>query len=114
MSTKRKRAPAKKAAGKRGKRKEESDVDSEMSDASDAENTTQPDEVLIAGHGDVLDEPTPLPQELLNTLIKPAGQLMFFGNVNWDNVGRKDVKGAQKLQPNLYYPHRLTNLKVCL
>ncbi|CAH0557019.1 unnamed protein product [Brassicogethes aeneus] len=114
MSTKRKRAPAKKAGGKRGKRKEESDIDSDLSDRSDAENATQPDEVLIAGHGDALDDPTPLPQELLKSLIKPAGQLLIFGSVNWDSVGKRDPKAIQKVRPNLYIPHRFTEQKVRL
>lgn len=111
MSTKRKRAPAKKPASKRGKRKD-SDIDSDLSDNSEAENSTQPDEVLIAGHGDVLDEQTQLPQELLKTLIKPAGQLLIFGMVNWDQVGRRDqgTKGATK--PNIYVPNRFTDIKV--
>lgn len=112
MSTKRKRAPAKKAGGKRGKRKEDSDLDSDLSERSDNENTIQPDEVLIAGHGDALDEPTPLPQELLNTLIKPAGQLVIFGSVNWDTVGKREVKAGQKVRPNLYVPHKFTDHKV--
>lgn len=114
MSTKRKRAPAKKPANKRGKKKEESDIDSDLSDNSDAENSTQPDEVLIAGHGDVLDEPTQLPQELLKTLIKPAGQLLICGMVTWDLVGRKDkdLKGAGRMQPNIYTPQRFTDLRV--
>lgn len=113
MSTKRKRAPAKRAGGKKGKRKEDSDVDSDLSDGSETENTTQPDEILIAGHGDALDDPTPLPKELLNTLIKPAGQFVFFGNINWDSAGKKEVKG-QKVLPNLLWPHRFTDLRVCL
>lgn len=116
MSTpnaKRKRGPAKKAANKKGKRKEDSDVDSDMSDASGNENATQPDEVLIAGHGDALDHPSPLPKELLNTLIKPAGQLIFFGNINWDTIGKREIKG-QKVLPNLTWPHRFTDLKVKL
>lgn len=113
MSTKRKRAPTKKVASKRGKRKEDSDVDSDLSDNSENENSTQPDEVLIAGHGDVLDEPTQLPQELLKTLIKPAGQLLLFGMVNWDIAGRKENKAGNRLHPNLYSPHRFTDLKVC-
>lgn len=112
MSTKRKRAPAKKAGGKKGKRKEDSDVDSDLSDGSETENTTQPDEILIAGHGDALDDPTPLPKELLNTLIKPAGQFVFFGNINWDTAGKKEVKG-QKVLPNLLWPHRFTDFRVC-
>lgn len=113
MSTKRKRAPPanKKGNNKRGKRKEDSDLDSDITDGSDAENTTQPDEVLIAGHGDVLDDLTQLPKELLNTLIKPAGQLLFFGCVNWDMVGRREPKAGQKVQPNLYVPHRFTDTK---
>ncbi|KAI4464569.1 protein rcc2 [Holotrichia oblita] len=114
MSTKRKRAPVKKAGAKRGKRKEESEVDSDLSDNSENENATQPDEVLIAGHGDVLDEPTQLPQELLKTLIKPAGQLFLFGMVNWDIAGRKENKSGNRLHPNLNSPHRFTDLKVRL
>lgn len=110
MSTKRKRAPTKKSHNKKGKRKEDSDVDSELSDG-DTGNSTQPDEVLIAGHGDALDEPTPLPKELLNTMIKPAGQLIFFGNINFDTIGKREVKG-QKVLPNLYWPHRFTDIPV--
>ncbi|XP_018574597.1 protein RCC2 homolog [Anoplophora glabripennis] len=113
MSTKRKRAPAKKAGGKKGKRKEDSDVDSDLTDGSENESTTQPDEILIAGHGDALDDPTPLPKELLNTLIKPAGQFVFFGNINWDTAGKKEVKG-QKVLPNLLWPHRFTDIRVRL
>jgi hypothetical protein len=114
MSTKRKRAPAKRGSAKRNKRKEESDVDSDITDGSETEHTTQPDEVLIAGHGDALDELTQLPQELLKTLIKPAGQLFIFGLINWDlatNKIPKDVKN--KMHPNLYSPHRFTDHKVC-
>ncbi|KAJ8920772.1 hypothetical protein NQ315_004913 [Exocentrus adspersus] len=113
MSTKRKRAPVKKVASKKGKRKEDSDVDSELSDGSESENPTQPDEILIAGHGDALDDPTPLPKELLNTLIKPAGQFVCFGNINWDTAGKKEVKG-QKVLPNLHWPHRFTDIRVRL
>lgn len=113
MSTKRKAAgPAKKGGNKRG-RKKESDVESDLSDSSDAENPSQQsDEVLIAGHGDVMDEPTQLPEELLKTLVKPAGQLLIFGMVNWDLVGRRDNKGGQRQLPNIYSPQRFTNLRV--
>ncbi|XP_044267022.1 protein RCC2 homolog [Tribolium madens] len=116
MSTKRKKAPVRRGPAKRNRRKEESDVDSDISDASDTENTTQPDEVLIAGHGDALDEPTQLPQELLKTLIKPAGQLLIFGLINWDYTSNKVPKEVKiKLHPNLYSPHRfLTDKKVRL
>lgn len=107
MSTKRKRAPTKKAQNKKGKRKEDSDLDSELSDGEHG----QPDEVLIAGHGDAMDEPTPLPKELLNTMIKPAGQLIFFGNINFDTIGKREIKG-QKVLPNLYWPHRFTDVQV--
>lgn len=64
MASKRKRAPAKKPANKRGKRKEiDSEMDSELSDASDMDQSNhQPDEVLIAGHGDVMDTPSKLPE----------------------------------------------------
>lgn len=63
MATKRKRAPAKKPANKRGKKKvEESDMESDMSETSDMDQQNQPDEVLIAGHGDVLDTPSKLPE----------------------------------------------------
>lgn len=112
MSTKRKRLPPKKGSNKKGKRKEDSDLDSDLSDCSDNNVSTQPDEILIPGHGDVLDEPTQLPQELLKTLIKPAGSLLLFGNVNWDTAGRKEVKNAGRQLPNLYTPHRFTDLKV--
>lgn len=109
MSSKRKRAPTKKNSNKKGKRKEDSDLDSELSDGDN--HSTQPDEVLIAGHGDALDDPTPLPKELLNTMIKPAGQLIFFGNINFDTIGKREIKG-QKVLPNLYWPHRFTDLRV--
>lgn len=115
MSTKRKRTPAKKTPAKRGKRKNDNELDSDLSDESDLENATQPDEVLIAGHGDALDELTQLPQELLKTLIKPAGQLFIFGLVAWDTVNVKLSKEAQrkmKIPPNLYEPHRFTNERV--
>nr|CAH7730683.1 unnamed protein product [Callosobruchus chinensis] len=111
MSTKRKRVPGKKPVNKKSKRQEDSDVDSDLSDTSDNENTTQPDEVLIAGHGDVMDEATPLPKELLNSMIKPAGQFIFFGNVNWDTMGKREVKG-QKVHPNVHVPHRFTDLRI--
>lgn len=110
QATKRKRIPSKKAASKKGKKAV--DMDSDLSDDGGNENNVQPDEVLIAGHGDALDE-TPLPKELLNTLIKPAGQLIFFGNVNWDLMGKREVKG-QKVLPNLYWPHRFTDLRVSI
>lgn len=112
MSSKRKRPAPKRTVGKRYKRKEESDLDSDLSDSSGNEHATQPDEVLIAGHGDVLDEPTQLPQELLKTLIKPAGQLIVFGAVNWDSAGKKENKTSKRAQSNLYTPHLFTNLKV--
>lgn len=113
MSTKRKRAPVKKTA-KRGKRKEDSDIDSELSDRSDNDNATQPDEVLIVGHGDALDDLSQLPEELLKTIIKPAGQLLIFGQVHWDNVGKREIKPTGKMYPNLYLPHIFTDLKVRL
>lgn len=113
MSTKRKAGPAKGRAGKRG-RKKESDMESDLSDSSEAENSTQhSDEVLIAGHGELMDEPTQLPEELLKTLIKPAGQLLIFGMVNWDMVGRRENKSTQKrMLPNIFTPQRFTDLKV--
>lgn len=109
MSTKRKRGPTKKTLNKKGKRKEDSDVDSDLTDGETG--NSQPDEVLIASHGDSLDEPNPLPKELLNTIIKPAGQLIFFGNINFDTIGKREVKG-QKILPNLYWPHRFTDFRV--
>ncbi|KAL3282791.1 hypothetical protein HHI36_005957 [Cryptolaemus montrouzieri] len=111
MSSKRKKAPVKKG-GKRGKRKDESDMDSDLSERSDTENTTQPDEVLIAGHGDAIDDLSQLPEELLKTMIKPAGQLIIFGQVHWDNVGKREIKPTPKMYPNLYYPNLFTDLKV--
>lgn len=111
MSSKRKRAPTKRPGSKRNKRKEDV-LDSDLSENSETENATQPDEVLIAGHGDILDDATPLPQELLNTLIKPAGQLLIFGLVNWDLTGRRDTKAGQRSQPNINSPQRFTNYKV--
>lgn len=115
MSTKRKRPTGKKGGPKRGKRKDEVDMDSDLSDDSNNENSTAPpDEVLIA-HGDLLDEPVKLPEELLQTLIKPAGQLIVFGQVHWDNVGKKDnPAGGGKIHPNLYVPHTFTDLRVRL
>lgn len=110
--SKRKQAPTRRPAAKRGKKKEESDIDSDLSDQSENENGPQPDEVLISGHGDALDELTKLPDELLKTLIKPAGQLLIFGQVNWDLTGRKDSKTSKLAFPNLYTPHRFTNLRV--
>lgn len=111
---KRKRAPNKKPAGKRNKKKqEESDMDSDLSEASDVEQAeTQPDEVLIAGHGDILDTPIKLPEELLKNMIKPAGQLVVFGQISWDMVGKKETPKLKKTHPNLYIPHRFTDLKV--
>ena len=114
MSTKRKRPPAKKSGARKNKRKDDSDVDSELSDASVPENSTQPDEVLIAGHGDALDEPTQLPQELLKTLVKPSGQLFLFGLVNWDIAGRRENKTGTRLHPNIHSPQRFTDLKVSM
>lgn len=113
MSTKRKRPAPKKTNNKRGRKREDSDSDSELSDAIENDHTTQPDEILIAGHGDVLDEPTRLPQELLNTLIKPAGQLLIFGMIKWDGVGKKDPKGGNRSHLNLNVPNVFTELKVC-
>lgn len=114
MSSKRKAGPAKGRANKRG-RKKESDIESDLSDSSEAENSTQAtDEVLIAGHGDVMDEPTKLPEELLKTLIKPAGQLLIFGMVSWEMVGRRENKSGQRIVPNIYTPQKFTNLKVRL
>ncbi|XP_017785225.1 PREDICTED: protein RCC2 homolog [Nicrophorus vespilloides] len=114
MSTKRKRPPAKKTANKRGKKKEESDVDSDLTDESDFENNPQQpqDEVLIAGHGDILDEPTKLPEELLKTLVKPSGKLLIFGQVNWDITGRKETKTSKRVHPNIYVPNRFTDLDI--
>ncbi|XP_030755247.1 protein RCC2 homolog [Sitophilus oryzae] len=111
MSSKRKKAPTKKPANKKARRKEDSE-DSDLSDGSDGD-VTQPDEVLIAGHGDVLDDLSPLPQELLNTLVKPVGQLVFMGGLNWDQVGKKEFKGV-KVVPNLWVPHRFGDWKVRL
>lgn len=110
MSSKRKRAPTKRPAAKKNKRKE--DTDSELSDNNETENAFQPDEVLIAGHGDVLDDATPLPPELLKTLIKPAGQLFIFGLVNWELTGRRDSKSGHRVSPNIYSPQRFTNHRV--
>ncbi|KAF5288966.1 hypothetical protein FQA39_LY03845 [Lamprigera yunnana] len=113
MSSKRKRAPTKRMGPKKNKRKE-TEIDSEFSDNSETENATQPDEVLISGHGDLLDEALPLPQELLQTLIKPAGQLLVSGCVNWELTGRKDSKTTLKLHPNLCSHTRFTNHKIRL
>lgn len=112
MSSKRKRPVPKKATGKRGRKREESDSESDLSDGLENEGVTQPDEILIAGHGDVLDEPTRLPQELLDTLVKPAGQLVLFGMVKWDNTGKKEVKGGSRAHVNLHTPHLFTDLRV--
>lgn len=113
MSTnnKRKKAPPKKPNVKKAKRKDETD-ESDLSDSGEGEST-QPDEVLIAGHGDMLDDVSPLPQELLNTLIKPVGQLIIFGGVNWDAAGKRDFKGI-KMVPNLWSPHKFGDWKVRL
>lgn len=64
-----------------------------------------------SGHGDVLDELSPLPQELLNTLLKPVGQLVYFGGVNWDACGKREMKGV-KVIPNLNAPHKFGDWKV--
>ncbi|KAH1004423.1 hypothetical protein HUJ05_005236 [Dendroctonus ponderosae] len=111
MSSKRKKMPMKKQAAKKAKRKEETD-DSDLTDGGEGD-APQPDEVLIAGHGDVLDELSPLPQELLNTLLQPVGQLVFFGAVNWDAAGKREFKGV-KMVPNLWSPHRFGDWKVRL
>ncbi|GLV48659.1 uncharacterized protein CBL_06051 [Carabus blaptoides fortunei] len=115
MATKRKRAPAKKPANKRGKKKvEESDMESDMSETSDLDQQNQPDEVLIAGHGDVLDTPSKLPEELLKSMIKPAGQMIIFGQVSWDMTGKKETKKVQRTHPNLNTPHRFRDLRMRL
>ncbi|KAL1513895.1 hypothetical protein ABEB36_003235 [Hypothenemus hampei] len=111
MSTKRKKMPMKKPSSKKARRKEESE-DSDLSDSGEGE-TTQPDEVLIAGHGDILDDLTRLPQELLDTLLQPVGQLLFFGSLNWDVVGKRDIRGV-KMVPNLWVPHKFGDWKVRL
>lgn len=113
MSAKRKAGPAKGRVNKRG-RKKESDIESDLSDGSETEHPTQAtDEVLIAGHGDVMDELTKLPEELLKALIKPAGQLLICGMVNWELVGRRENnKSVTRSMPNIYSPQRFTDLKV--
>ncbi|XP_050302274.1 protein RCC2 homolog [Anthonomus grandis grandis] len=111
-STKRKRAPvSKKTVSKKSKKREETD-DSDLSDTGDAD-APQPDEVLIAGHGDIMDDMTPLPQELLNTLVKPVGQLLICGGVNWDAAGKREFKGI-KMVPNLWVPHKFADWRVRL
>lgn len=67
--------------------------------------------MLIASHGDALDKPTTLPKALLNTMIKPGGQLIFFGNNNFDTILKTEIKG-QKILPNLYWPHRIADIRV--
>lgn len=114
---KRKKPPVKKPA-KRGKKKDESDVDSDISEGSDIEQGptvgNQPDEILIPGHGDPFDVPTKLPEELLKTIIKPANPLLMFGMVSWDLVGRRENKKLQRTHPNLYSPHRFKDIRVRL
>ncbi|XP_018319539.1 protein RCC2 homolog [Agrilus planipennis] len=116
MSSKRKRAPAKRSNVKRGKKKEESDFDSDLTD--DSENDcNQQDEILIAGHGDILDDAAPpLPEELLKTLIKPAGQMIIFGLTNWELTGRREKanKIGKGQDGTLFSPHRFTDLRVRL
>ncbi|KAH1001433.1 hypothetical protein HUJ04_005455 [Dendroctonus ponderosae] len=87
MSSKRKKMPMKKQAAKKAKRKEETD-DSDLTDGGEGD-APQPDEVLI------------------------AGQLVFFGAVNWDAAGKREFKGV-KMVPNLWSPHRFGDWKVRL
>lgn len=87
------------------------DLDSDLTDSSD---DGQPDEVLIAAH-DIMDEAAaPLPGPLLKTIIKPAGQMLVFGLLDFDATGRRNSKGLQ-IQPDLILtsPHRFfPDLKV--
>lgn len=110
-------------ANKRGKRKPElddSDLDSELSDSGNeaaisggGDNIVQPDEILIAGHGDAMDEQSRLPEQLLNTLVSPkGGQLLLFGCVNWDTAGGRKEKAGGRQRPNLFSPHLFTDRKV--
>lgn len=133
MSTKRKRTAttslAKKgpipklSRNKRSKRKpelEDSDLDSELSDSGSeiaisgrGDSNLQPDEVLIAGHGDAMDDLSRLPEQLLNTLVSPkGGQLLLFGCVNWDTAGGRKEKAGGRQRPNLFSPHLFTDKKI--
>ncbi|KAF5272201.1 hypothetical protein FQA39_LY01283 [Lamprigera yunnana] len=71
-------------ANKRKRDRGSNKIDSEFSDNSETESVSQPDEVLIAGPCDLLDEAPTLPQELLQTVIKPVGELLVSGCVNWE------------------------------
>lgn len=79
------------------------EIDSDLTDSS---NDAQPDEVLIAAH-DIMDEPSPLPSALLKTIIKPAGQMIFFGLIDFNATGRRGGKGPP-IKPDaiLWSPHR--------
>ncbi|XP_044736012.1 protein RCC2 homolog [Chrysoperla carnea] len=112
-SNKRKRAPAKKPVKRGKKQQDDSDMESDLSNDSDVETGGghQADEVLIPGHD--LEEPTKLPEELLKTMIKPAGQLLICGLVSWELTGKLNAKkGPARVQPNLYIPHRFTDLRI--
>lgn len=87
------------------------DLDSDLTDSS---NDGQPDEVLIAAHDIMDDAAAPLPEPLLKTIIKPAGQMLVFGLLDFDATGRRNSKG-QPIQPDLILtsPHRFfSDLKV--
>jgi len=107
MSSKRKRAPPKKD-NKKKKWVEYNDSDI-SSEEGDMDNGAQQDEVLISGHGDVLDD-TKLPEELLKTLIKPAGQMLICGQVNWESTGKKEKSNGK--YPNIYSPNKFTDYRV--
>lgn len=112
MSSKRKSEPVKKPV-KRSKKKVEEDYDSDLSFDDIDDNSKQvANEVLIAGHGDLIP-PKKLPEELLKTYDKDPGKLLVAGMVTWEMVGRRaDSKGVTKIRPNLYSFHRFTDQTV--
>lgn len=47
-------------------------------------------------------------------MIKPAGQMIIFGQVSWDMTGKKETKKVQRTHPNLNTPHRFKDLRMRL
>lgn len=113
MSAKRKSGVNNSGPNKRRPKKKESDYEDEISDASADEAKTNSASVaveVLIPHEES-DPPVKLPEDLLKSFEKDAGQLLIAGMVTWDATGKRDRKNVEKNRPNLYSFHRFTNDK---
>jgi len=111
MSAKRKGGNGTGPTKRRPNKKKESDYEDEVSEGSSDEAQTSSNQVEVLIPNDDLDPPSKLPDDLLATMEKTAGQMLIAGMVTWDLTGKRDRKNVVKVRPNLYSFHRFTEEK---